>query len=91
MILRPKENETAGRGWLALLIGVALYAITRALPVLGWFIALVVTFFGLGAIILWCVEWWKKYRENHPPKIEEDLSSKTDETPKPNQEFTLPE
>ncbi|MCD6475387.1 MAG: polymer-forming cytoskeletal protein [Anaerolineaceae bacterium] len=91
VILQPKEDETVGRGWLALLIGVALYAVVRALPVLGWFIALVVTFFGLGAIILWCVDWWKSYRANHPSKIEEELLSKTDETPKTNMEFTLPE
>ena len=84
VILQPKEEETAGRGWLALLIGVTLYVIVRALPVLGWFIALVVTFFGLGAIILWCVDWWKQYRADHQPL-------ELDETPETDQDFTLPE
>jgi len=58
--------------------------VVRALPVLGWFIALVVTFFGLGAIILWCVDWWKKYQANHH-------SLKLDETPETDQDYTLPE
>ncbi len=39
-----------GQRWWGLFIGVALFALLRAIPFLGWVIGLVVTLIGLGAI-----------------------------------------
>ena len=55
MILeRIREPWGAGRFW-PLVLGVVLFAILRAIPILGWWIGLIVTLFGLGAI--WLMIW----------------------------------
>ena len=55
MILeRIRATWGAGRVW-PLVLGVVLFALVRAIPVLGWFIGLIVTLFGLGA--LWLMGW----------------------------------
>lgn len=82
VILQPKADEKPGRAWLAALIGIAIFAVARALPILGWFLGATVTLFGLGAIILWCLNWW---RERHPTKGEDEEDSEAD-----GKEYTLP-
>ncbi|NSW51108.1 MAG: polymer-forming cytoskeletal protein [Anaerolineae bacterium] len=67
VILKPQEGENAGRAWLAALIGITLYAVARAIPVLGWFIGVTATFFGLGAIVMWCYRWWQQRRASRKP------------------------
>jgi hypothetical protein len=55
MILeRIRERWGAGRVW-PLVLGIVLFAIVRAIPILGWWIGLIVTLFGLGAI--WLMVW----------------------------------
>jgi cytoskeletal protein CcmA (bactofilin family) len=55
MILeRIREPWGAGRVW-PLVVGVVLFALVRAIPILGWFIGLFVTLLGLGA--LWMTVW----------------------------------
>jgi hypothetical protein len=55
MILgRIREPWGAGRVW-PLVVGVVIFALVRAIPILGWFIGLFVTLFGLGA--LWLMVW----------------------------------
>ena len=55
MILeRIREPWGTGRVW-PLVLGVVLFAIVRAIPILGWFIGLIVTLLGLGA--LWLMAW----------------------------------
>jgi cytoskeletal protein CcmA (bactofilin family) len=55
MILeRIREPWGAGRVW-PLVLGVVLFAILRAIPILGWWVGLIVTLFGLGAI--WLMVW----------------------------------
>jgi hypothetical protein len=66
VILKPQDGENAGRAWLAALIGITLYVVARAIPVLGWFIGVTATFFGLGAIVMWCYRWWQNHRGNKP-------------------------
>ncbi|MEE4194267.1 MAG: polymer-forming cytoskeletal protein [Anaerolineae bacterium] len=84
-ILKPLAEEKPGRAWLAALIGIAIYAVARALPVLGWFLGSTATLFGMGAIILWCVSWWQ---EHHPVKKPEALP---DEESQPEaEEYPLP-
>ena len=100
VILKAKADEAPGRVWLAALIGVSLYAVARALPILGWFIGVAVTFFGLGAIVLWCLNWWKNHQSKRQPQAApagdesfalEELPLEMDETPQEDQEYTLPE
>lgn len=58
--IMSKLAPTAGgqKVW-GLVIGVALYAILRAIPVLGWVIGVVVTLIGLGAIYFAVKALWK--------------------------------
>lgn len=53
LILRRSWPDDLGGRTLALLVGVAIYAVLQALPFVGWIVALVATLFGLGAIIVW--------------------------------------
>lgn len=56
MILeRIREPWGAGRVW-PLVLGVVIFALVRAIPILGWFIGLIVTLFGLGALWLMSLE-----------------------------------
>jgi hypothetical protein len=45
----------------SMMIGLLLYTFLRAIPVLGWFIAVFVTFIGIGAM-------WLYYRDNYLPR-----------------------
>ena len=55
MILeRVRGTSGTGRFW-PMVIGVVLFSIVRAIPILGWFIGLIVTLLGLGA--LWLMAW----------------------------------
>lgn len=51
---RIREPWGASRVW-PLVLGVVLFSIVRAIPILGWWIGLIVTLFGLGA--LWLMGW----------------------------------
>ena len=65
MILgRIREPWGAGRVW-PLVLGVVLFAILRAIPILGWWIGLIVTLFGLGAI--WLMIWAASRRRRVSP------------------------
>ena len=48
---------------LALVIGSILYVFFRAIPLLGWFVALAAILIGTGAIWLVFQEWWKSRRQ----------------------------
>ena len=55
MILeRIQKPWGAGRLW-PLVLGVVIFTIVRAIPILGWLIGLIVTLLGLGA--LWLMVW----------------------------------
>jgi hypothetical protein len=45
------QNGSGGKAW-ALVAGVFVYEIIRAVPILGWLVGVVVTLCGLGAIFL---------------------------------------
>jgi cytoskeletal protein CcmA (bactofilin family) len=60
MILeRIQASWGKGRFW-PMVLGVVIYAIIRAIPILGWFIGFVVTLLGLGA--LWLMVWEARRR-----------------------------
>lgn len=50
VILRRFSSNAASRKLWPLLLGVIIYALLRAIPVLGWVIGLFVTLLGLGAV-----------------------------------------
>jgi cytoskeletal protein CcmA (bactofilin family) len=52
ILRRPWPDDLGGRV-VALLVGVAIYAVLQALPVVGWVVALPVTLIGIGAIVVW--------------------------------------
>ncbi|NMB90099.1 MAG: NnrS family protein, partial [Chloroflexi bacterium] len=59
-IMGQLAPQSTARKPLALVVGVVLYVILRAIPILGWLIGLVVTLFGLGAL-------WLAYRDRRTP------------------------
>jgi cytochrome b561 len=54
-------RSPAQDGW-ALVVGVVIYVVLRAIPILGWLIGAVVTLFGLGAILMALRDWWRERR-----------------------------
>jgi len=65
MILeRIRGGWGAGRVW-PLVLGIVLFALVRAIPILGWLIGLIVTLFGLGA--LWLMGWQALRRRRAVP------------------------
>ena len=58
--LSPQATE---RPIWPLLLGVLLYVVLRAVPILGWLIGLLVTLLGLGAIWLWLRDWYRSTRQ----------------------------
>ncbi len=65
MILeRIRERGGTGRVW-PLVLGTVIFALVRAIPILGWFIGLIVTLLGLGA--LWLMVWEALRRRRAAP------------------------
>jgi hypothetical protein len=64
LLERIREPWGAGRVW-PMVLGVVLFAIIRAIPILGWFIGLIVTLLGLGA--LWLMAWEALRRRRAAP------------------------
>lgn len=63
-IVKKLLPQVGGQRYWALVIGVMLYALLRAIPILGWLIALVVTLIGVGAM-------WLVYRQwRQPPAVQ---------------------
>lgn len=62
LILGKQGTETKGRKYLAMLIGVSIYAVAAAIPFIGWLIALLATLIGLGAM-------WLLYYDNRPRAV----------------------
>jgi hypothetical protein len=65
-IFRAKERPGFVRSLTPLLLGLVIYLLIRAIPFLGWAVGVVVTLFGLGAV----VSGWRI-----PPKITEETAS----------------
>ncbi len=57
-------GRAAGRGILALAIGVVIYVLLRAIPFLGPVVAIVVALLGLGALAGWA--WYSLRKPNEP-------------------------
>lgn len=57
LILRGASPTMQGRKYLAISLGVLLYAVARSIPYIGWMFGLVVTVAGVGAIWLYWRAW----------------------------------
>lgn len=69
-ILGAHATETRGRAFLALLIGLLLFVLIRAIPILGWLFDVLVTLVGLGAMWLLYDEWRKSRLPSQPAPAE---------------------
>lgn len=61
-LLRQLQPSWEGRWFWPLLIGVILFVILRAMPILGALISFAVTLIGLGAIVLMLRDYWQERR-----------------------------
>jgi hypothetical protein len=50
-LVSQAQSDVGGKAW-ALVAGVFVYTIIRAVPVLGWLVGVLVTLCGLGAILM---------------------------------------
>jgi hypothetical protein len=66
LILQRLEPSLADHRWWPMILGVLIFVGVTAIPVLGWFIKVGVTIFGLGAIWLWGRAWLNTYRDRTP-------------------------
>ncbi len=54
LVLRQRSTSRAGLVF-AVLLGLIAYVLLRAIPLLGWLPALLLTFLGFGAVFRWCL------------------------------------
>ncbi len=65
LILSGANPNMQGRQYLAMTVGVLIYAIARSIPFLGWIIGIIVTIAGVGAIWLY----WRSLRRPAAPVV----------------------
>ncbi len=71
LILGRFAAKAADNRWWPLLLGVLLWVLVTAIPILGWLVGLVSILLGLGAILLWGHDWWLGRRVVAPSPVEE--------------------
>ena len=57
LIFRLFKSDAAGHRWWPMLLGVVIFVLIAAIPVLGWLARLAAVLLGLGAVWLWAREW----------------------------------
>ena len=57
LIFRLFKSDAAGHRWWPMLLGVVIFVLIAAIPVLGWLARLATVLLGLGAVWLWAREW----------------------------------
>jgi len=62
LIFRLFKSTAAEHRWWPMLLGVFVFAVVAAVPVLGWLARLAAVLLGLGAIWLWASDWVKSRR-----------------------------
>ena len=69
LIFKLFGSPASEHRWWPMLLGVLIFAILAAVPVLGWLVTLAAVFFGLGAIWIWCRDRLAS-QETRPPAVE---------------------
>jgi cytochrome b561 len=65
LAMRYIAPKARARQFLVLVVGILIYVFLRAIPIFGWIVAFIATFFALGAM-------WLAYRRSHqiePPSV----------------------
>lgn len=57
LIFRLFKSEAAGHRWWPMLLGVLVFVVVTAIPVLGWLVRLAAVLLGLGAVWIWGRDW----------------------------------
>ncbi|NBD34724.1 MAG: hypothetical protein GVY30_01840 [Chloroflexi bacterium] len=60
LTFRVFHSSAESQRWLPMLVGVIIFVIITAVPILGWIAKLGVGLLSLGAIWLWGLDWWKQ-------------------------------
>jgi cytoskeletal protein CcmA (bactofilin family) len=71
LIFRLFKSTAAEHRWWPMLLGVVIFVIIAAIPVLGWLARLLAVLFGLGAVWLWGRDWLQS-RKAAPVVVEEE-------------------
>lgn len=78
LIFELFKSTAAEHRWWPMLLGVFVFAVVAAVPVLGWLARLAAVLLGLGAIWLWASEWVKS-RRPAPVAVEPEASGASPE------------
>ena len=62
LVFRLFKSDAEGHRWWPMLLGVLVFVIFAAIPVLGWLARLATVLLGLGAIWLWASGWFAARR-----------------------------
>jgi len=62
LIFRLFKSDAAGHRWWPMLLGVVIFVLIAAIPVLGWLARLATVLLGLGAVWLWARDWYAARR-----------------------------
>jgi hypothetical protein len=62
LVFRLFKSDAEGHRWWPMLLGVLIFVIIAAVPVLGWLARLATVLLGLGAIWLWASGWFAARR-----------------------------
>jgi cytoskeletal protein CcmA (bactofilin family) len=62
LIFRLFKSPAAEHRWWPMLVGVVIFVIITAVPVLGWLAGLAAVLLGLGAVWLWGRDWLRAHR-----------------------------
>jgi hypothetical protein len=70
LIFRLFKSPAEQHRWWPMLVGVPIFAILAAIPILGWLIRLAAVLFGLGAIWIWTRDWLRARQGPAPAEAE---------------------
>jgi cytoskeletal protein CcmA (bactofilin family) len=67
LIFRLFGSRDMGRLWWPMIVGVLIFVLITAIPILGWLLGFLAALFGLGALWIWARE---RLRERRPAPVE---------------------
>jgi hypothetical protein len=67
LIFRIFGTRMVGRLWWPMIVGVLIFVLITAIPILGWLVGFLAALFGLGALWIWARE---RLRKSRPTSVE---------------------